>query len=82
MADTVTINLSPEAAAALQRLATEHGQTPEQFASRLVEDATSEFSAELSNAQIAELQRRLAKPTPIASAERTAEVLRKFGIQR
>lgn len=82
MADTLTINLTPDAADRLRRLAADHGQSVEEFTRQLVEDATDELSHELSEDQLAELRRRVRDPGPIASPERTAEVLRKFGIDR
>jgi len=82
MADTFTIKLPAEAADRLRRLASEHGQTAEEFAGRLVEDAADELSKALSPEQLAELQRRMSAPSPLASPERTAETLRKFGLDR
>jgi len=82
MADTFTIKLPSETADQLRRLASEHGQSAEEFAGRLVEDAADELSKALSPEQLAELGRRMSAPSPLASPERGAERLRKFGLDR
>lgn len=83
MADTLTINLAPDAAAALRELADEAGQTMETLAQRLLEEAAlGEQSASLSEAQVADLRERARNPSALASPERTRAILGKFGLDR
>lgn len=87
MTQTLTVKLNPQTEHRLRQLASEEGATLETVVERLLDDISLELEAggaaphnQLSQAQLADLQRRVKNPGPIASAERVAAVLAKFKV--
>jgi hypothetical protein len=83
MSDTLTVKLDPATAARLRRVAAAEGESLESLAERLLQDVSIELNEPrslLTNEQLADLERRLGNPGPIASPERVAAVLSKFKI--
>lgn len=71
MADTLTIPLTPEAAAKLRRMAADGGETVEALAQQLLEDAADEI-AEFGDD--AELARRIARWRETKASALSADV--------
>ena len=82
MADTLTLQIDPETAEQLRRIAEKSGESIEVIAEHLLEQAAAERDApdqyELSKEQLADLKERLKNPGPYASPERVAKILAKF----
>lgn len=82
MADTLTISIDEETAAELRRRAEETGETIEQTAARLLAevaaDPDSNFEYQLSEEQLADLDKRLLDPGPLATPEEVEAVMSKF----
>ena len=81
MSDTLTLKLDPATAARLRSLAAAEGESLESLAGRLLHDVSIELDGPqslLTDGQLADLERRLRNPGPIASADRVASVVSKF----
>jgi hypothetical protein len=81
MTDTLTVKLDPATAARLRRVADAEGESLESLVERLLQDVSIELNeprSNLSDEQLADLERRLGNPGPIASPGRVAAVLSKF----
>ncbi|MES1199024.1 MAG: hypothetical protein ABUS48_03495 [Pseudomonadota bacterium] len=72
MADTITIDLTPESAAELRRMAAETGETVEAMAQSIIRQAVDPMSL-LSPEQLEDLRQRVANPGPLASEEEMEE---------
>lgn len=68
MADTLTLQIDPDTAAELRRMASETGESVENLAQRLLEEA-AQSTSQLSEDQIEDLRERLKNPGPMASDE-------------
>jgi predicted transcriptional regulator len=85
MTDTLTVKLDPATAARLRRVADAEGESLESLVARLLQDVSIELNEPesiLTDEQLADLERRLRNPVPIASPERVAAVLSKFKTSR
>jgi predicted transcriptional regulator len=77
MADTLTIQINPDTAAGLRRMAEDSGETVEQLAQRLLADA-AQYSSQLSDEQLADLEERLKNPGPLATDEEVEAFFSRF----
>jgi hypothetical protein len=82
MADTLKLEIDPEKAARLRRIAAETGESIEAVAQRLLGDALADVDTHggslLSEEQQADLRRRLKNPGPVASPEEVESFFARF----
>ena len=81
MSETLTVKLNPKTASKLRRLAAKEGESLETLVQRLLKDLSGErsgTSAQLSDAQVADLRKRAKNPGPFATPKEVAAVLSKF----
>ncbi len=77
MADTLTLQIDPDTAAEIRRLADQSGVSVEEMASLLLDQATAP-GWQLSDGQLADLQKRLKNPGPFATEKEVEQVLSRF----
>jgi hypothetical protein len=77
MADTLTLQVDPDTAAEIRRMADQSGVSVEEMASLLLEQATAP-DWPLSDKQRADLEDRLRNPGPFATEEEAERVLSRF----
>jgi hypothetical protein len=81
MADTITLQIDPEKAEELRKIAAETGVSVEELAQRLFDVALDDMTGpypELSDEQLADLDARLKDPGPMASAEEVDAFFARF----
>jgi hypothetical protein len=77
MADTLTLQIDPETAAELRRIAEDSGESVEALAQRLLAEA-AHYPSALSDEQLADLEERLRNPGPMASDEEVEAFFSRF----
>ena len=77
MADTLTLQIDPDTAAELRRMAEDSGESVEALAQRLLAEA-AQYSGALTPEQLADLDERLKNPGPMASEEEVEAFFARF----
>lgn len=79
MSELLTVKLSTKTASKLRRIAAKGGESLEALVQRLLTERTNDRNeAQLSEAQVDDLRKRVKRPGPFATSREAAAVLAKF----